>query len=545
MQLEQALSLSRTELYRMNEELATSRSNFSVKMAWVQDLEEQLRRKTQELETSQAICQESDQAVRELEGIQLQAVEELERKQRSELEAVRQHLQSLEIELKASREGKAELEQEQGTMIRMCKEVEQKNMELRHANLEMEGKIARCQKELAELHKLHQQAAKFKDPEQNFYDLQKDAEERVQALERSMEKAEMDAQRQLAAIREKHAAEIDEMIKSNETLQEAKSAGEEALAQCGERLQEVTALYQTKQKSMSELQETVIKLEGSSADSQDFDAELQRMREQLEDANAQRKQLEHKVSAADEEHQNLQKRLLAAEKGQAEAKQRSQNLEQRCAERDEEVKTLRELDRQRSAEASKELRHTQLQEHAEEERRKLEAELEKVRELARSLEQQQKDALVQLENSEQKCKQKNVEIKRYQTSLYQAETAAADSEAELANCRAKLVEEGKELEIMMEEVCELQKAVMLQTSQHGHINEELLSAQARVKELESTQDSVSDSLRPIRAGNSLGRVLGWLHFSGRSDVERAEGSQLEENHVTDTADAKSFPAEDS
>ena len=544
MQLEQALSLSRAELYRMNEELATSRSNFSVKMAWVQDLEQQLRRKTKELETSQAICQESDQAVRELEGIQLQAVEELERKQRSELEVVRQRLQSLEMELKASRERKGELEQEQGTMIQMCKEVEQKNMELRQANLEMEGKIARGQKELVELHKLYQEAAKFKDLEQDFYDLQKDAEERVQALERSMEKAEMDAQRQFAAIREKHAAEIDEMTKSIETLREAKSAGEGALAQCGERLQEVTALYQAKQKSVSQLQETVIKLEGSTGDSQAFDAELQRMREQLEDANAQRKQLEHKLSAADEEHQNLQKRLLAAEKGQVEAKKRSQTLEQRCVERDEEVKMMRELDSQRSAEASKELEHTRLQEHAEEERRKLEAELEKVRELACSLEQQQKDALVQLENSEQKCKQKSEEIKQYQTSLYQAEAAAADSEAELANCRTKLVEEGKELEIMMEEVGELQKAVMLQTSQHGHLNEELLSAQARVKELESTQRSVSDSLRPP-GGNSLGRVLGWLHFSGRSDGERAEGSELEKNDVADTADAKSVPAEDS
>ena len=84
------------------------------------------------------------------------------------------------------------------------------------------------------------------------------------------------------------------------------------------------------------------------------------------------------------------------------------------------------------------------------------------------------------------------------------------------------------MESMMEEVSELQKAVLMQTSQHANMNYELLSAKARIEELESAQVS----LRPLRLDNSFGRVLGWLHLNGRTDADLDESDRTDAKNIS-------------
>ena len=122
-QLELALSSHQGKILDMQHEL-------SAKRTWAASLEQQLHDARAELGRTQAILQESDQAVKELETIQLAAVADLEKKQQAEVQKVLRQLGGLEQELNLSRTRNYDSEQERAAMIKKVEETTLKCMEV-------------------------------------------------------------------------------------------------------------------------------------------------------------------------------------------------------------------------------------------------------------------------------------------------------------------------------------------------------------------------------------------------------------------------------
>jgi len=291
----------------------------------------------------------------------------------------------------------------------------------------------------------------------------------------------------------------------------------------------MTVQYEASQKTVQRLEKPVSDFHNNS-ELLSLDAQLQKQSETVQS-------LEKEVAEKDQELRELRELGIKMEAELAEERQKAlkelRELSIRMeaeleGEKEKALKELRELRVENSAAAGA-IEDMRLQAQAlEKDKKKIETDL------AHKQEQLQWSAQ-ELEVKEQKCNQKTDEIQKYKKALYQAEAAATESDAELSKCRKRLVEEGQEMEIMMEEVAELQKAVLMQTNQHVMLNAELLQAKSRIAEME---ENGQESLRPLISDKRFARVLGWLDITGKKektlDIDGDPNEHSKSNHAAES-----------
>ena len=300
--LEQDLATKNKELVACKARLTELEGELSAKQAWATTLDKQLRtskgelaKAQEELAKAQAICQESDVAIRELEHMQQKAVADMDQKQREEIDAVLQRLASLEGELGASRKEAREAIEAHAVMLQKCTEVEQENAAMKQSQTEIVEELNTSQQRCLEI---VETVSKYKGLEDEYYSLQQESVERIQAMEKQMEDAE-DASKA-------SKAQLDELQQSHAGLILKAAESEASLQACKEKLSSVEKQREDMEEELKRVQQELAKHQEEDGNrANDLNASLHAMEQRMQAAEGGREEAVRKGHAAEKEIEAL------------------------------------------------------------------------------------------------------------------------------------------------------------------------------------------------------------------------------------------------
>ena len=301
-ELEQDLATKNKELVACKARLTELEGELSAKQAWATTLDKQLRtskgelaKAQEELAKAQAICQESDVAIRELEHMQQKAVADMDQKQREEIDAVLQRLASLEGELGASRKEAREAIEAHAVMLQKCTEVEQENAAMKQSQTEIVEELNTSQQRCLEI---VETVSKYKGLEDEYYSLQRESVERIQAMEKQMEDAE-DASKA-------SKAQLDELQQSHAGLILKAAESEASLQACKEKLSSVEKQREDMEEELKRVQQELAKHQEEDGNrANDLNASLHAMEQRMQAAEGGREEAVRKGHAAEKEIEAL------------------------------------------------------------------------------------------------------------------------------------------------------------------------------------------------------------------------------------------------
>jgi chromosome segregation ATPase len=352
LRLEEDLLGKNQELLANRAKLAACEDELSAIQARASSLDQQLRASKDELAKTQAVCQESDLAIKELVALQQKALADMDRKQNEEISGILQRLASLDKELDDSRQLNRAAEQKLALTMHKCNEVESINAAMKPKQTRLEEELQKYQQGYLEM---VQTLSKFKTVEDDFYGLQKEAVENRLALEKQLEDAEILSQQQLVDIRQEHAKSIQELTASNKSVIDACEArliiAERKRGDAEEELKSVLEqLAKHQENSFDNLTaraESEVLIQVQKRRIKDLEVERQALLDERDSAAGRHKEetqraesvaQEVKVSTA--ELNDLQQRLEAAEAGQKEAMVRGREWLMQAEAADQQVKVL-------------------------------------------------------------------------------------------------------------------------------------------------------------------------------------------------------------
>ena len=353
LRLEEDLLGKNQELLESRAKLAACEDELSAIQAWASSLEQQLRASKDELAKTQAVCQESDLAIKELVALQQKAVADMDKKQTEEISGILQRLASLEKELDDSRQLNRAAEQKVALTMHKCNEVESINVAMKQKQTRIEEELQKYRQGYLEM---VETLSKFKSVEDDFYGLQKEAVENRLALEKQLE----DAEQKLVDIRQEHAKSIQELTASNKSVLDACEArliiAERKRGDAEGKLKSVLEqLAKHQENSFDNLtaraeSEELIQVQKKRI--KDLEVERQALLDERDSAAGQHKEetqraesVAQEVKVLPAELNDLQQRLEAAEAGQKEAMVRGREWLMQAEAADQQVKVLtKEMD---------------------------------------------------------------------------------------------------------------------------------------------------------------------------------------------------------